>query len=828
MPPPPDPRPPARVAPLAPLAVAAAVGVAVDRFAEPWGTLVWLAIAAGLGVFAVVLDGRPRRAPALVMLACLALAGGWHHYRWSDLADDDLARVVDEVARPVWARGVLLDVLGFRPGREPDQSGVTRAVLVLSEVYGDDGWRAATGRSLLSVEGDRTDLRAGTAVETAGTLARVAGPLNPGEFDYRGFLRADGVRLRLSVDDPGGVWSAPAPPRGWSWLAVRGLGAVRAWSQARLARDLDPTAAPLAAALLLGRREGVDPDVNDAFARTGTTHLLAISGLHLQVLGLALGWTLRLLGVSRRPTFVAVMAATVTYSLLVGLMPSVVRSAAMTVTYCAAGLFDRHTRPANTFAAAALATLALNPAHLFDVGCQLSFLAVAAIAWAVGPVTAWVFREPDALVALERRFGANWKRWVRRAWRTVAEGMTLSTVVWLAAVPLVALRFHIFSPIGILLNVPLIPITSLALLAAGLALGLGAVWGPLGAPADWACSVLLALTDWIVRWGAALRWGHTFVAAPPWWWVLGFYLVLGLAAVAVVGRRPGWKALACLTVALVPLGVWQTLWPGRTAPEVEVLAVGHGLAVVIDDGGGRGAARLFDCGRMRDPSVGRRIVAPALWARGVWRLDAVILSHPDADHYNGLPDVLDRFPTRVVLVPPGFDADPGGRALLDQVRARGVPVQTITAGDRWGTDREGFTLLVRHPPAAWDATTASDNARSVVLDVSASGHRILLTGDLDGPGLNEVVDHAPSGPAEIVLSPHHGGRTANPDWFYATLAPARVVVSQRRPAPGTRDPLDPLEAAGTPVLRTWQRGALRLRWSASGIKIRGFLDGVRR
>jgi competence protein ComEC len=430
------------------------------------------------------------------------------------------------------------------------------------------------------------------------------------------------------------VWASAAASGaalGPWWAGVRALGAVRAWSQSRLAGALDPATAPLATALLLGRREGVDPDVNDAFARTGTTHLLAISGLHLQVLAWALGGSLRLLGLARRPAHLAVAAGTLAYSLLVGLMPSVVRSAAMTGSYCLAGVVDRRTRSANTLALAALATLALNPAHLFDVGCQLSFLAIAAITWAVGPVLARVFPEPDPLTALERHFAPWWRRRVRRIWTWTVEGMTVSTVVWLAAVPLVLLRFHLLSPIGVLLNVPLIPITSLALLAAGVSLGLSAVWAPLGTPAAWVCSASLTWTDAIVRWGAAQRWGHTFAPAPPWGWVLGFYVALGLAVAAALGLWPGRKALVGLTAALVPLGFLLTFRTWAGLPEADVLAVGHGLAVVVDIG--HGHALLYDCGRMRDPSVGRRIVAPALWARGVRTIDSVVLSHADPCHH---------------------------------------------------------------------------------------------------------------------------------------------------------------------------------------------------
>lgn len=825
------PPPPVRVAPLVPVAMAVVAGVVADRYGEPWGTTAWAGLAAGFAALAVLGVRRRWVWEVAVLGAWGALAGGWHHYRWSDVAGDDLYRGVTESPRPVWLRGVIRDVQGYRPGRLAGDKGVTRAVFEVGQVRGAEDWRGASGRAVLTVGGDRTDLRAGDAVEAAGGLARLARPLNPGEFDFRTHMRAEGVRLRLAVDDPEGVWpdrDASGGPHGPSRRAGRWVGAVRAWGQTRLTRGLAPRTAPLASALLLGRREGVDPDVNDAFARTGTTHLLAISGLHMQVLALALGGALRLVRVGRRAGFAAVLAATVAYALLVGLMPSVVRSAAMTVTYCLAGWADRKARAANTLAVAAILTLGLNPAHLFDVGCQLSFLAVAAIVWVSGPVAGWVApsRHPDPLTAVERRFEPGWKGRGRQAGAWVVKGLILSTVVWLAALPLVALRFHIVSPIGVVLNLPLIPITSLALLASGVSLGLSAVWEPLGWPAARVCSVLLGWTESIVRWGVSRRWGHAFVAGPSWGWVLIFYAALGLATAAAVGRRPGRWVAAGLLTAWTVVGLGLAVAPEAFArpddpPKGEVLAVGHGLAVVIETGGGR--AVLYDCGRIRDPSVGRRVIAPALWARGVRRLDAVVLSHADADHYDGLPDLLDRIPVAVVLVPEGFagPANPGAAALLDLVRSRGVAVRTVAAGAAWSAGATRFA--VRHPPAGWKPE-ALDNARSVVLDVAWGGRHALLTGDLDGPGLAALLARSSDGPVDLMLAPHHGSRAANPASLYAWARPARVVVSQRPPMPGARDPLAPLDTPTNPVLRTWQRGAVRLTWTPGGITTRGFLD----
>ena len=356
------------------------------------------------------------------------------------------------------------------------------------------------------------------------------------------------------------------------------------------------------------------------------------------------------------------------------------------------------------------------------------------------------------------------------------------------------------SPIGVLLNIPLIPITSAA--APGLrrvaARPFRRCWAPLGAaPAAWVCSWMLRLTERLVRWGAERSWGHGFVAGPSWVWVLGFYALLGLAVAAGVCRwrvrRWAWIAVCAWIVFGIALW-WLPRGPGVI--EADVLAVGHGLAVVVQDRDGR--TILYDCGKMRDPSVGRRLIAPALWSRGVRRLDMVILSHADSDHYNGLSDLLDRFSIGAVRIPPGFagPANPGAELLLKEVRARNSPSMPIVEGDDWTSG--GTSFRVRHPALGW-LPSASDNARSVVLDIESNGRHGLLTGDLEQEGLQVVVEQ-PGVPFDVFLAPHHGGRTANPGWLYEWAKPALVVVSQRPPSPGARDALTPLEEKGIPLL----------------------------
>ena len=422
-------------------------------------------------------------------------------------------------------------------------------------------------------------------------------------------------------------------------------------------------AAAIASALLLGRREEVDPDVNDAFARTGTTHLLAISGQHLQVLAPrrpSSCWPR--LGLGRKLSRGVVIAQTVGYAALVGFMPSVVRSAAMAVGIGLADLRDRCTRSGNLLAFAALVTLAWNPADLFDVGGQLSFLGVAGLVWGAPRRSCWFWRPIEAArspgaCATSR---AVWRGGVRWLIRFLASALYLSAVVWCLTLPLVALRFHIVSPIGILLNVPLVPMTSIALIASGLTMLLVSTSRRRSPRGRLSSATGCTPGDRVARplgCRSAVVGTHDSSPGPLPEWTIGFYALLaavGLAAGAgVVGRRTAWAIVGAWSVVGLLLAIQPT--PGPERLEADVLAVGHGLAVAIrsPDGG----VSLYDCGKMGRPRVGRRLIAPALWSRGVRRVDRVFLSHADADHFNGLPDLLDRFRIGEVLIPAGF----GGR-----------------------------------------------------------------------------------------------------------------------------------------------------------------------
>jgi competence protein ComEC len=819
-------RPRLPLTPFAPAALGAMLGVVGDRYWSGGTTAGWIVVTLLASAIAWML-GRFESwlSVCCVAVAFLGIGAARHHSHWFDLDPDDLSRGNWSSPGLVWVRGNLADKMVYRASHEVGRAGATHGTLEVTALSDGKRWVKHSGWVLLSISGDARHLKAGEAVEAAGMLAEITGPLNPGESDARDRYRAQGIRLRLAIDEPSGIWRDPtgALSRWRRWV-----GACREFSHDRLVERMDQVTAPLASALLLGQREEVDAQDNDAFSRTGTMHLLAISGLHLAALTLALQWILvRLVGMNRYAAYFGVILLTLIYSGLVGFMPSVVRSVVMSVFACLAVLRDRGSRQGNVMSSAVVVSLLCNPSDLFDVGCQLSYLGVAALIWVV-PLAQGLFvrGQTHPLDLLERQYEPRWRHYARMPLVAAVDGVALSLVVWLVGLPLVMLRFHLASPVGVLLNLPLVPMTSIALMAAGMSLLVSFIWPPLAWPFSKVCSWLLGSTQFLVRQGAALRGGHWFVAGPSWVWVLVFY---GLLAFLVVRSAAGWPGKWPLRFGMgiwVLIGLVVALAP-PTPPkrlEADVLAVGHGLAVIVRSPANH--TMIYDCGRMGEPRVGRRVIAPALWSRGVQRIDTVVLSHADSDHYNGLPDLIDRFRIGEVLIPPGFGgpANPEAIRLLALLKLRKIPIRPLAVGDRVDLGH-GVDIEVLHPPRDW-LPTAPDNDRSLVLDLSSVGRHCLLTGDLDGAGLPEL-RALPSRSIDVFLAPHHGGRSANPRWLYDWARPGRVVVSQRPPRGGSADALSELEARGIPVMRTWRTGAVRLKWYDAGVLTLGFVSDGR-
>jgi competence protein ComEC len=245
--------------------------------------------------------------------------------------------------------------------------------------------------------------------------------------------------------------------------------------------------------------------------------------------------------------------------------------------------------------------------------------------------------------------------------------------------------------------------------------------------------------------------------------------------------------------------------------------VGHGGCTVVETP--EGHTLLYDAGAMSGPDVTVRRIAPYLWNRGIRRIDEVILSHADLDHFNGIPDLLDRFAVGQVSMTPTFADKPaaGVRHVLAELRRRGVPVRELKAGDRLRTG--GLTLEVLHPPAGWRPAD-TENARSMVLRLRHAGHTVLLTGDLEGEGLRRVL-RCPGEPVDVLMAPHHGSHRLD-GGALARWCRARLVVSCQGPPRGAARAPAMYVRQGARFWSTHEHGAVTLRSGAGGLVAQTF------
>jgi competence protein ComEC len=516
------------------------------------------------------------------------------------------------------------------PLRSLDRPATSTATLRVTAIAERDAWVPASGRVRLTVGGPAEGFHAGDEVEAVGRLAAPRGPSNPGEFDYAGYLRDQGVRGTLDVRKAADGLTRLR--RGWSESLTGWLAILRGWGQDALARSLPPETSPLAMALLLGEGAPLTSDDWDKYVRTGIIHVLAISGQHLVVLAAVLWSVLRLVGVRQRSGAAAVALFLLGYSLLSGGRPPAMRSG---IAVCAAAggiLLYRRTLPANTFALAWLGVFLLNPTDIFGAGCLLSFLSVAVLHWGTG----WLLDgKKDPLDELVDATRPAWLRLLRRLGRWLVVTYAVSVIIWLAITPLAASRYNLVSPVGILLGPPLTVLTSVALIAGFLLLVASAICPPLVVllvpPVHWSLAACVTLVNWADR----LPGAHFTVSAIPEWWLWVFYVAL-LAVLTQAPLRKRWRwgiagGVCWLCVGLAGCTV------SLPADELSCtfLAVGHGGCTVLETPDGR--TILYDTGALGGPDVTRRQLAPFLWSRGIRRVDEVFLSHADLDHFNGLP-----------------------------------------------------------------------------------------------------------------------------------------------------------------------------------------------
>ncbi len=765
--------------PLLSLLSAVCLGVVLDRFGAPAPMVWWLLFGVALLMWLGVRRWAAARGAAwLVLVAALALGGRWHHERWWRFELNEIGRYARDMPAPALLRVVALEPPRTSPAEPPSplcsmgRDELTSVDVEVEQLRQGGDWISVSGRARLQVSGRLTALLRGDRLEVAGTLMRVRTPGNPGEPNLASLRRQNRQLVAIFGDHAAGV---SVRGRGSDWNVLRAVGRLRVWAEGVWDRRLSPRQADLAAALLVGSRERLDRSLVQQFFLSGTIHVLSISGMHVSILASAMWICLRLGWFPRRGLLLVTGVLAIAYALLAGSEPPVVRATVLIVVCCLGQALTRRAAAWNSLAAAGLVTVAVSPGELFDVGTQLSFLAVAVLFSRWTPLTPT--RRQDPLTRLVDRSRPVWSRAARAVGFALWQLVVTSLAVWLVTLPLAVQRFHLVPLWG-----PALTLLQWLPVATSLFCGVGMlVTDPLPWVPDllgWVCEQALLATESITTRCLAAWPGYVWEPGPSLTMVVVFYAGLAALQFVLPPLRPAWRwgSLSIwLLVLLVSSGTtaraWYAYFPRPLA--VSFIAVGHGSSVLIELP--RGESVLYDAGRMGPPMSALQPISAVLWSKGITHLDAVIVTHADVDHFNAIPGLLERFSVgRVLVSPTMFQTDvPALQVLRAALRRAAVPVRKISAGDRHRT-RDGVELKVLHPPRA--GCRGGDNSNSIALEVRDRERVLLLTGDLESDGLDLLLDQ-PAMDVDVLLAPHHGSRLSRPSEVVAWTQPEVVIVS---------------------------------------------------
>ena len=579
--------------------------------------------------------------------------------------------------------------------------------------------------------------------------------------------------------------------------------------------------AVMLAAMVTGDRTYLTHSLRVGFERTGSFHMLVVSGFHLAIVAGCILWTARRLRLPRVPATLFTIAASFAYALFTGFATPVQRSLWMVTLYLIGRLVYRERSPMNTIGFAALCLLAVSPRSLFESSFQMTLLAVVSIGGIAAPllqatVHPYLAATRDLrLIALDvklapplaqfrvmlRMFAARLQAaaggpfagriaWyllpclVRLVLRAV-ELLAVSCVVELAMALPMAIYFNRITIFALPVNLFILPLLLILMPAALLTLVALFIWPQAAVAPAAIAAVFLHFGVGLVRLFGSLSFGDFRIPAPLLWQSAAFCVFLGTAiflayrALSSVSRWPARAAWAALLLAAAAAVVPRPVVHPQNALMVEAIDVGqgdslllitpNGKTLLVDGGGFGGGPRQAP----QEFDIGEDVVSQVLWSRGIRRLDAVALSHAHSDHMGGLPAILRNFHPAELWV--GSNPRIGAyNSLLDEAAALHVPVRTLRAGDSLIFGGAGISVLA--PSPGYVPGSAPVNNDSLVLRASYGATSVLLEGDAEAPVEQAML--AEQGLQSTLLKVgHHGSLTSTHPEFLARVAPQWAIIS---------------------------------------------------
>ena len=659
-------------------------------------------------------------------------------------------------------------------------------------------------------------LREGMHVRLEGMLVLPELPRNPGQFNRR--IYESGKKIDFYLENPT-VLEVKEQRSG-----VREV--VEIWKTEmmnRCEKIYQDEEAGILEAMLFGEKSELSGDIKELYQAAGISHVLVISGLHISLLALAVAGILRRLGFPMPVWVILSVGVLAGYGILIGQPTTAVRALLMFFVLQGARLLGRSYDLLSALAFAGILMLLDNPDLILDGGCRLSFCAVIGVGWYVSEKNK-IFRSIGEKEKRKNR-GKGGKGSSAGA---ILENIRAGWYLWLFTLPVMLDTFYQVSVVGLLWNLVAIPLLPVIIASGGLGVVL-AGWNIfLGSLAGSPAYGMLQLYQEIGNISEKLPVGMWTPGQPSKPVIAGYYLVIFLLVLVekqLIKREKRWKIFPGMELCSMLLLLLLMAHPWQQREKITFLDVGQGDASLLQSGG---QTLLLDGGSTSQKNVGTYVILPYIKQQGISCLEAVVLTHTDQDHINGVTEVLEEgkkgwLTVKNLMYPYWMEGTEQGKQLKKLAEEAGASCRKIRAGDRLTIGKAEAVVL--YPKE--QEKIAEPNAGSLVLFWKWEGVRAMFTGDLPEEKERELLQNLPA--CEILQVGHHGSATSTCREFLEQVQPSLAVIScamKNRYGHPSPDTVDRLKKTGCEIRYTMKSGAITIRKRGREILVTEYLEHV--
>ena len=719
---------------------------------------------------------------------------------------DHISRMAADDPKHIYVRGVVAD----DPVIEMSFYNQNKAVFLLkTKAFAENGlWKKIRGYVKVVSYANAGDFSFGDEVVLEGELSKINGLKNPGVFDYSKYLKLKDIYCSLKVASESEI--KVIKPH--SVFSVSGAAySFRHWITKSIDGRFDKLHGGFLKSIITGDRAQLGEKIKDDFIKTGTVHVIAISGLNIAFIAAILLWLLGILRIPKKAAVLLTLFFLIFYALATGSNPPIMRAVLMFAALTVGYIIQRDSDMLNTLSAAAFLMLLYNPKELFDPSFQLSFASVGSIVIFMPLLTDWL-----KLNRIKRRSFLN------NARIFILGGAAVSAAAWIGSSPLTAMYFNMVSPISFIANLLIVPALSILTGLAFAFLALNPLCGYAGGAISLIIKILEDAIFWINHMMAQAPLAYFRVQAPSVYLCALYYSTVFLLLL------PRKKYFVFAILILCNITVWGTVISGNKYLEIAFLDVGQGDSAFIRTPSGANILIDGSSGGVEDKfDIGRSVIAPYLWNKGVFKIDAVIVTHFHEDHLGGILYLINNFKIGCVI-----DSGAGAsesfiyyrymRALSD----RKIKHLIARRGDSIGT-LGGVDLYILNPEEGSGLLDSNDN--SIVIKLNYKTFSAIFCGDIKEAAIDKLMPYKEFLKSDVVKVPHHGGKlgaAGNIKSFFdevgAKVAVISVGRSNRYGAP-SKDTVNIILSSGTTVYETKDSGALIIAVDNNGrFKVKEF------